>query len=54
MNAADRTERYPLIVERAARLKRDAVFDCEVICPDEYDRADFDRLHSRCLEHEAR
>ncbi len=53
MNAADWTDRYPLIVEAAARLKRDAVFDCEVTCPDEYGRADFDRLHSRCFEHEA-
>jgi bifunctional non-homologous end joining protein LigD len=53
MNAADWTERYPLIVEAASRLKRHAVFDCEVICPDEYGRADFDRLHSRCFEHEA-
>jgi bifunctional non-homologous end joining protein LigD len=53
MNAADWTERYPLIVEAAARFKRDAVFDCEVICPDEYGRAVFDRLHSRCFEHEA-
>jgi ATP-dependent DNA ligase len=31
MNAADWTERYPRIVEDAARLKRDAVLDCEVI-----------------------
>jgi bifunctional non-homologous end joining protein LigD len=53
MNAADWTERYPLIVDAAARLKREAVFDCEVICTDEYGRADFDRLHSRCFEHEA-
>ncbi len=30
MNAADWTERYPFIVQAAARLKRDAVFDCEV------------------------
>jgi bifunctional non-homologous end joining protein LigD len=53
MNAADWTARYPLIVEAAARLKLDAVFDCEVICTDEYGRADFERLHSRCFEHEA-
>jgi bifunctional non-homologous end joining protein LigD len=53
MNAADWTERYPLIVEAAARLKRDAVLDCEVICQDEHGRADFDRLHSRCFEREA-
>ena len=53
MNAADWTDRYPRIVEEAARLKRDAVLDCEVICQDEHGRADFDRLHSRCFEHEA-
>jgi bifunctional non-homologous end joining protein LigD len=53
MNAADWTERYPLIVEEAARLKCDAVLDCEVICQDEDGRANFDRLHSRCFEHEA-
>ncbi len=53
LNAADWTERYPRIVEEAARLKRDAVLDCEVICQDEHGRADFDRLHSRCFEHEA-
>jgi bifunctional non-homologous end joining protein LigD len=53
LNAADWTERYPRIVEEAAGLKRDAVLDCEVICTDENGRADFDRLHSRCFEHEA-
>jgi bifunctional non-homologous end joining protein LigD len=25
----------------------------EVVCADEHGRADFDRLHSRCFEHEA-
>src|SRR6476469_10303629 len=44
MNGADWTDRYPRIVEEAARLKRDAVLDCEVICQDEHGRADFDRL----------
>src|SRR3954467_5443389 len=53
MNAADWTERYPRIVEEAARLKRDPEPNCEVICTDENGRADFDRLHSRCFEHEA-
>ena len=53
MNAADWTERYPRIVAEAARLNRDAVLDCEVICTDESGRSDFDRLHSRCFEHEA-
>jgi ATP-dependent DNA ligase len=32
MNAADWTERCPPNVEDAARLKRDAVLDCEVVC----------------------
>ena len=36
MNAADWTERYPQIVEEAARLKRDAVLDCELICQDKH------------------
>jgi bifunctional non-homologous end joining protein LigD len=53
LNVADWTERYSLIVQEAARLKRDAVLDCEVIFQDEHGRADFDRLHSRCFEHEA-
>jgi bifunctional non-homologous end joining protein LigD len=53
MNGADWTERYPRIVEEAARLKRDAVLDCEVICTNEDGRADFDRLHSRCFEDDA-
>jgi bifunctional non-homologous end joining protein LigD len=53
MNAADWSDRYPRIVEDAARLKGDAVLDCEVICQDERGRADFDRLHSRYFEHEA-
>ena len=34
MNAADWTERYPRMVEEAARLRRDAVLDCGVICTD--------------------
>ncbi len=43
---ADWTERYPRIVEEAARLNRDTVLDCEVICSDEHGRADFDRACS--------
>jgi bifunctional non-homologous end joining protein LigD len=53
INAADWTERYPRIVQEAARLKRDAVMDCEVVCQDEDGRGDFDRLHSRCFDEEA-
>ncbi len=41
------------IVADAARLNVSAVLDCEVVCTDEQGRADFDRLHSRCFEHEA-
>ncbi len=53
MNGADWTERYPLIVEEARRITIPAVIDAEVVCADEDGRADFDRLHSRCFEHEA-
>jgi bifunctional non-homologous end joining protein LigD len=53
MNGADWTERYPLIVSEAARLKQDAILDCEVICTDKQGRADFDQLHSRCADGEA-
>ncbi len=53
INGADWTDRYPLIVEEARRIKMPVVIDAEVVCTDEYGRADFDRLHSRCFEHEA-
>ena len=32
MNAADWSERYPLIVEDAARIKGTAIMDAEVVC----------------------
>jgi bifunctional non-homologous end joining protein LigD len=38
MNVADWTERYPRIVEDAARLKQDAGLYREVICEDEHGR----------------
>ncbi len=53
INGADWTDRYPLIVEEARRIKKPAVIDAEVICTDKEGRADFDRLHSRCFEQEA-
>ncbi len=53
MNGADWTDRYPLIVEEARRIKMSAVIDAEVVCTDADGRADFDRLHNRCFEHEA-
>jgi ATP-dependent DNA ligase len=39
INAADWTDRYPRVVEDAARLKGDAVLDCEVIYQDAHGRA---------------
>jgi bifunctional non-homologous end joining protein LigD len=53
MNGADWTDRYRLIVEEARRIKVAVVIDAEVICTDEEGRADFDKLHNRCFEHEA-
>jgi ATP-dependent DNA ligase len=32
MNAADWTQRYPVILDEAARIKGTAIFDAEVVC----------------------
>lgn len=40
-------DRYPLIVEDAARLNVSAIMDAEVVCTDGKGVSDFDRLHSR-------
>lgn len=53
MNGADWTERYPLIVGAASRLKGEAVIDAEVVCAGADGIADFDALHSRCQDHAA-
>jgi ATP-dependent DNA ligase len=53
MNGADWTERYPLIVAEASRIKGYAVIDAEVICAAEDGIADFETLHSRCADHAA-
>jgi bifunctional non-homologous end joining protein LigD len=53
MNAADWTERYPLIVKEAARLKGSAILDAEVVCIGKDGIADFDTLHSRTADHKA-
>lgn len=53
MNGADWTDRYPLIVAEARRIKGDAVIDAEVICTRPDGVADFDALHSRCQDHAA-
>jgi bifunctional non-homologous end joining protein LigD len=51
MNAADCSQRYPLIVEDAARIKGTAIIDAEVICAGKDGVPDFDRLHGRCFDH---
>jgi ATP-dependent DNA ligase len=51
MNAANWTDRYPLVVEQASRLKGSAIIDAELICTDAEGRAHFDTLHSRCADH---
>ncbi len=53
MNAADWSERYPLIAREAARLKHTAIVDAEVVCLAKDGRADFDALHSRYNDHRA-
>lgn len=51
MNGANWTDRYPLIVEDAARLNVSAIMDAEVVCTDGKGVPDFDRLHSRTNDH---
>ena len=50
MNGADWTERYPRVVEEAARIKGAAILDAEVVCLSPDGVADFDRLHSRVAD----
>ena len=51
MNAADWSERYPLIFEDAARIKDAAIIDAEVVCAGKNGVPDFDRLHGRLFDH---
>ena len=53
MNAANWTDRYPLVFEAASRLKVSAILDAEIVCADNDGRAVFDTLHSRCFDHHA-
>jgi bifunctional non-homologous end joining protein LigD len=53
MNGADWSERYPLIVKAAGRIKGSAIIDAEVACLDAEGVADFDALHSRTMDHAA-
>ncbi len=53
MNGANGTERYPRVVEEAARIKGTAIIDAEVVCLDADGHTHFDTLHSRRFDHEA-
>ena len=50
MNGADWTERYPRIVEEAARLRAPLIIDAEVVHLSSEGIADFDALHSRTVD----
>ena len=51
MNGADWSDRYPRIVEEAARIKGSVVMDAEVVCLIKKGVADFDMLHGRTSDH---
>jgi len=53
MNGADWTERYPRIVEEAARLREPIIIDAEVVHLSANGAADFDALHSRTVDDRA-
>jgi ATP-dependent DNA ligase len=50
MNGHDWTDRYPRIVEEAARLRGSAVMDAEVVYLDDKGVPEFDTLHSRTAD----
>jgi bifunctional non-homologous end joining protein LigD len=51
---ADWSDRYPLIVKAAARIKGAAILDAEVVvCVGSDGVADFDALHSRTMDRAA-
>ena len=51
MNGYDWSNRYPLIVEEAARLNVTAIMDAEVVCTNGEGVPTFEMLHSRCNDH---
>ena len=53
MNGSNWTDRYPRIIEEAARIKGAAILDAEVVCLDHKGVAQFDTLHSRTADQEA-
>src|SRR5215475_14862237 len=50
MNGANWSDRYPRIVQEAARIKGAAIIDAEVVCLSADGVPDFDRLHSRVAD----
>ena len=53
MNGSNWTDRYPLIIEEAVRIKGAAILDAEVVCLDDQGVPQFDTLHSRTANQEA-
>ena len=51
MNGYDWSNRYPLIIEEAARINVTAIMDAEVVCADGEGIPTFEMLHSRCNDH---
>jgi len=52
-NGSDWSDRYPLVVNAAARIKGTAIIDAEVVWLDTDGIAQFDALHSRVMDHAA-
>ena len=53
MNGSNWTDRYPRIIEEAARIKGAAILDAEVVCLDDKGVSQFDTLHSRTADQQA-
>src|SRR3974377_451220 len=53
MNGANWTDRYPRIIEEAARIKGAAILDAKVVCLDGQGVPQFDTLHSRTADQQA-
>lgn len=53
MTGYDWSERYPLIIASAVRLKGSVIIDAEAVCPGNDGIADFEALHSRTHDGEA-
>ena len=47
---ANWTDRYPRIIEEAARIRGSAILDAEAVCLDDKGVAQFDTLHSRTAD----